>query len=436
MNKRLLIAGGILLIALAMRMWGISQPRQVVFDEVHFGKFITAYCCSHERVFDIHPPHAKILIAGAARLLGYTGGFDFDHIGQVYDTGVSVVALRFLPALAGAFIPFLIYILLRQLGVSYLLSVLGALVFVFDNAFILQSRLISLDTILIAATLGTITSYLAAQKSQDAPGRYGFLIIAGALAGLALGTKFTGLAAGGVVGVLMAGRYLWYPTRQSMLRLVQEGLVLLVSALVIYGGGWVAHYVILTQPGTGDVWQSPSGSILTDIIDMHQVMFDANYNLTASHPYSSAWWSWPIMQRPVFYWQASGNHFLYFLGNPLVWWGGTILFVTTLFSIVSRRSRMNKALAILITGYVISFLPFIGVPRALFLYHYMTPLLFSVLVGIVWLDQVLQRDGTKRKVVIGTSVAVIGLFVLFSPLTYGFATDAWYTYLFWLPSWR
>ncbi|MEX1112144.1 MAG: phospholipid carrier-dependent glycosyltransferase [Candidatus Andersenbacteria bacterium] len=435
MNKRsLLIAGGVLILSLVVRMWGISQPHQVVFDEVHFGKFITAYCCSHERVFDIHPPHAKIFIAGTAKLMGYTGGFDFDHIGQEYTGDVSVIALRFLPALAGALIPLLVFVLLQQLGVSKQFSILGALLFIFDNAFVLQSRLISLDTILIASTLGAITSYLAAQKAEDSAARSGYLVLAGALAGLALGTKFTGLAAGGILAVLMIGQYFTASRSQVLSKLLKDGALIAASALVVYLGGWLAHYAILTQPGPADVWQVPSGNVLSDIVEMHQTMFDANYNLTASHPYSSQWWSWPVMQRPVFYWQASGNRFLYFIGNPLVWWGGTMLFVAALISLVTRRVRVNALL--LIAGYVISFLPFVGVPRALFLYHYMTPLVFSTLLGLVWLDKISQGDTVRRRIVIGISFAVVGLFIVFSPLTYGFATDTWYTHLFWASSWR
>ena len=52
----------------------LAYPREVIFDEVHFGKFVTAYCCTGERFFDIHPPHAKLLVAGVAWVGGYRGG--------------------------------------------------------------------------------------------------------------------------------------------------------------------------------------------------------------------------------------------------------------------------------------------------------------------------------------------------------------------------
>src|SRR5687768_11902501 len=91
---------GLAVLSLGLRFVTLSHPNQVVFDEVHFGKFVTAYCCTGENIFDIHPPHAKLLIAGFGRLLGYHGGFSFQSIGQDYGA-IPIAALRFLPALAG-----------------------------------------------------------------------------------------------------------------------------------------------------------------------------------------------------------------------------------------------------------------------------------------------------------------------------------------------
>jgi hypothetical protein len=82
---------------------GLSSPRQVVFDEVTFGKFVQAYCCTGERFFDIHPPIGKLLIAAAAKLGGLSSSFQFETIGQSYGTE-PVWALRLVPALMGTLI--------------------------------------------------------------------------------------------------------------------------------------------------------------------------------------------------------------------------------------------------------------------------------------------------------------------------------------------
>src|SRR3989344_8593629 len=122
MNTKFL--GGLIivfLLALVARVSSLGAINQVVFDEVHFGKFISSYCCTHERFFDIHPPIGKLLIAGGAYLSGYAGGFSFNTIGQEY-TNVPITGIRMVPVLAGSFLPIIMFILLIQTGVSPALS--------------------------------------------------------------------------------------------------------------------------------------------------------------------------------------------------------------------------------------------------------------------------------------------------------------------------
>ncbi|MCB0404874.1 MAG: phospholipid carrier-dependent glycosyltransferase, partial [Bdellovibrionales bacterium] len=104
-------------LSLGLHFVRLTTPNEVIFDEFHFGKFVTAYCCGGNRIFDIHPPHAKLLIAGLAKVMGYKGNYQFSKIGENY-SGPGIFGMRFLPALAGALIPVLVYVLLGQLGVT------------------------------------------------------------------------------------------------------------------------------------------------------------------------------------------------------------------------------------------------------------------------------------------------------------------------------
>lgn len=73
----------LLLAAAFARFWRISQPDQVVFDEVHFGAFAGQYL-RREYYFDVHPPLAKMLNALAGYVVGFKGDFSFASIGDSY----------------------------------------------------------------------------------------------------------------------------------------------------------------------------------------------------------------------------------------------------------------------------------------------------------------------------------------------------------------
>jgi dolichyl-phosphate-mannose-protein mannosyltransferase len=70
-------------VACIVRFYKISEPDQVVFDEVHFGAFAGQYI-RREYYFDVHPPLAKMMNALAAYMVGFKGDFGFDSIGDSY----------------------------------------------------------------------------------------------------------------------------------------------------------------------------------------------------------------------------------------------------------------------------------------------------------------------------------------------------------------
>lgn len=412
---------GLAVVGVLTRLIGLNNPSQVVFDEVHFGKFITAYCCSHERIFDIHPPHAKLLVAGTAYLFGFRGGYDFDHISEPYGA-VPVVALRLLPAMVGIVLPLIIYGLMRQLRSSAVVAGLAGMALTLDNALIVQSRLISLDGILLVATFGALSAFLASGLSK---GRVwmGWSALSGALAGLAVGTKFTGLAIVGLLGLLMAARQ--FGGQGQWKRFFGRTVLVLLGFALIYLGGWGLHFWLLNQPGPGDAWRVSvwdgwlPAAFMRETIAWHRLMLAANYNLTATHPFASVWWSWPLMLKPIFYWQGSGGRMIYFLGNPVVWWGSTLLLVAAVSHGIWRR-RWPSGLGVALTGWGLALLPFIQIPRALFMYHYLTALVFAVMFGGLWLEQ-------RRHVWLMWLLPLLAAgWLLLMPVTYGLAVPGWW----------
>ena len=88
-------------LALVTRFAMLAYPRQVVWDEHHFGKFVNGYL-SGAYFFDIHPPLGKIILMIASALGGYDGvTVGWERIGVDIPSSVNLLALRGAPALQG-----------------------------------------------------------------------------------------------------------------------------------------------------------------------------------------------------------------------------------------------------------------------------------------------------------------------------------------------
>ena len=410
---------------------GLDHPNSVVFDEVHWGAFSSSYCCTGKYFFDVHPPHAKLIIAGFAKVLGFEAKQTFKNIGEEYSPG-EAFAIRFASALVGSLIPVVVFVLSLQLGASRAAAFLGGLLVLFDNALLVQTRIIALDGFLIFFTLTSLSAVLKAMRSESLPMRLWFFALSGVLASLATGSKFTGLVAVGIPGVLGLVDCLNQRSFNNFKRWIWAGFCFLAAGSVVYFAGWYLHFELLTEPGSGDVWGRPTGDFFRDFFHLHQQMFNSNIRLSATHPDASPWWSWPLMMTPIFYW-AKGEGWIYLLGNPVLWWGISALFIVALVTqVLSRFNNLGRLPAarprrrllwIPFLGYCASYLPFVFVSRILFLYHYFTPLIFSTLFVLLWLDAIgAIRDGDIRKQRLSyylVIVALLAAFVVISPVTFG-----------------
>src|SRR6185369_6764277 len=89
-----------------------------------------------------------------------------------------------------------------------------------------------------------------------------------------------------------------------------------------------------------------------------------------------------------------------------------------------KKRRLPFLPSLIIAGYVVNMLPFIGISRAMFLYHYMIGYVFSLLALVYLIDQIpdiKNRPWFKSKTTVFAVVIIIGTisFLYFAPLTYG-----------------
>lgn len=433
----------ILLLALGLitRFWLFGYPNTAVFDEVYFGKFVSSYY-THQYFFDIHPPLGKLLIAGFAWLFHYSPTQSFSSIGAVY-TDNTYMILRFLPSLAAALLPITFYSLSRELGFKTRTALIVGLAIVFENAFITQGRFILIDSFLLLFGFAGMWAYFAWHNRR---GKLRLILAAVLIAG-AVSVKWTGL---GFLAIPLLCEVVQYLRTKNLARLIRTGLTLVVIPLVLYTTFFAIHLSLLSRTGDGDAFMTTgfqktlSGStyetdetivkldLPSKIIELNYQMYAANARLTATHPYGSRWYTWPLMLRPISYW-VDGEAQIWLFGNPIVWWGSTIGFLTLVYQLIrGRLKKHRKIIAILIVGaYVINLLPFVGITRVMFLYHYLIALGWAILgTGLV-----IEKINSKYQSLI--IAAIIIAFFIFAPFTYGISPSAISTGLrTLLPSWQ
>lgn len=182
------------LLALWTRLSGLNYPNSVVFDEVYYGQFLSLYM---KRVFfidDSGPPLGHMILACGAYLGGFNGNFVWNRIGAEYPDSVSVWSLRLLPALCGALSVPLVYGLTLELGFSHLSALGAALLFLLENALIVQSRFMLLESILIFFMLLAFFCYLRFHNTCHRSWfSYCWLLLSGASVAAAVGVKYMGL---------------------------------------------------------------------------------------------------------------------------------------------------------------------------------------------------------------------------------------------------
>ncbi|KAK5050333.1 hypothetical protein LTR84_003614 [Exophiala bonariae] len=285
-----LALGIITVLAVFTRFFGISHPDEVVFDEVHFGKF-ASYYLQRTYFFDVHPPFGKLLFAFIGWVIGYDGHFLFDNIGESYiANNVPYVAFRSVPAFLGALTVVVVFLIMWESGYSLPACVLAASLVLFDNSHVGQTRLILLDATLVFFMSLSILSYIKFYKQRHTPfGRkwWKWLLLTGFCMSCVISTKYVGAFSfftigcavlidlwdlldvkrkGGALDLFTFGKHF-----------VARAVGLIVIPFFFYLFWFQVHFAILTRSGPGDDFMTPEfQETLSDNL-MHQASIDIQY---------------------------------------------------------------------------------------------------------------------------------------------------------------
>ncbi|MGD0977087.1 MAG: phospholipid carrier-dependent glycosyltransferase [Minisyncoccia bacterium] len=456
MKKHLLLI--ILIVAtLVVHFAYYGHPNETVFDEVHFGKFISGYF-THQYFFDIHPPLGKLLISGVGYLTGFKPGFSYAEIGQKFPDN-SYLWLRLLPTLAGVLLPIIIFFLALRLGISKFGSFAAGMFVTLESSLLVQSRFILLDSFLLLFGFSALLAYFKYHQEK----KINYLYLAGILGALSMSVKWTGASFLGLIFILEAINII--RTLKERKLLVSIGNILaavVVVPVVIYFSIFAVHLKLLTKSGPGDAFMTPSfqknlvGSVyaqnpnvkpiglIGEFVELNIEMYRANATLTATHPYQSAWYTWPFMTRPIYYWFHDNFNGMasriYLIGNPLIWWlssvaifYGLLMWGWKLILGLFKKFIGSPFPLLIAGGYLFNLLPFIGITRAMFLYHYMSALIFAILALVFIIDRFKFNKAILTTIIVLSAI----VFLFFAPIIYGLPlTTKAYNARVWFSSWE
>ncbi|XP_061749837.1 protein O-mannosyl-transferase 1 [Nerophis ophidion] len=253
------------LISFWTRLSRLSYPNAVVFDEVYYGQFVSLYM---KRVFfvdDSGPPLGHMILALGAYLGGFDGNFMWNRIGAEYPCGVSVWSLRLLPAVCGALCVPLAYCVILELGLSHMSALVASLLLLLDNALIVQSRFMLLESVVIFFILSAFLSYLRFHNAAcSSPARYCWLLLSGTSCSAAIGVKYMGVFSY-LLLVGVASLHTWKLIGNTSLsglsvcvQCVCRAVCLFVVPPLLYVAWFYVHLSLLHRTGPHDQMMSPA----------------------------------------------------------------------------------------------------------------------------------------------------------------------------------
>ena len=176
------------------------------------------------------------------------------------------------------------------------------------------------------------------------------------------------------------------------------------------------------------------------------------------HPYSSSWFTWPIMFRPIAYYfssqeviSASGESLtvfnaVHFFPNPaLTLLSSIAIFILSLnwlssFSKVISSKTYNSdfvSTTFILLGYYTNFLPWALVSRSAFIYHYQASACFSFIALAYLLYKISLKEKVEYKALYILSITlIIAATIYWLPIQLGLDISAEnFQSKMWLDSW-
>ena len=434
-----------------------TYENSMYFDEIYHARTGYEHAHSLHTYETTHPPLGKVFMSWCIDLMGMTP-----------------FAWRFAGTLTGILMIPAIYLLAMQLIKRTRWAALSALLLTADCMHFTQTRIATIDSFpvlfmmvmfLFMARWMQMSFYHQKLWRTLVP-----LFASGVFMGLAIASKWIGCYGAVGLAVLFFSRFITLYKQSVYAKrhrdedpafaraadgFAQKGAATLAACVVFFVIVPIVIYCLSYIP-----YLSAYGEVKLNLKTLERIwnaqvtMFEYHKNLVATHYFSSPWYEWPLIVKPMWYYSAAfpamgkASTIMAF-GNPAVWWTGLVAILFVLGYSVYRNAlpmlrvtrgrddEYDRALPIIAVGFLSAYLPWVLVSRLTFIYHYFASVPFIILATAQGLRYLERRNRALSHVLTAVLVvAAVALFIAFYPYASGLEVSReWLARMNWFKNW-
>tara|TARA_E500000331_G_C17230701_1_gene702494 strand:+ start:139 stop:1482 length:1344 start_codon:yes stop_codon:yes gene_type:complete len=434
----------ILLLGVILRFFNLGLIPGPIFDEVFYPVFALNYL-SGETFFSVHPPLGSYILTFGIYvydLLPWTESIDFS-LAQVED--MNPLSYRWIGAVSGIGLIYVGYRLALEVYDKKTFALLVALFFTLDGSLLSDSRLGLINIYLTLFGFMSILFFIRGIKSQS----MGKLLLSSVMLGAVISIKWNGL---GFWLSLMLLTFLIFVFNRTIFDSERKYEELGFRQILLVFFLPFIFYFILWLP---DILHNEM-----TFSDKHSQMISYHFDNTdqKDHPYSSSWYTWPFMIRPIGYFfdseiiiNAKGVSTelfkaIHLFPNPALNFLSFISIILLTFkwidiftqSISNRKAQEDMyAVSLILIGFYANFLPWALAYRSTFIYHYQPAACFAFMALAFLLCRLINKGTIANMSLFYASLVVIlvsGLYWLPLQLGLEISSKSFYSRM-WFETW-
>jgi dolichyl-phosphate-mannose--protein O-mannosyl transferase len=445
----------ILIIGISTYLFNYYNPAAVFWDENYH--IASAYKYIDGVMYmEPHPPLGKLFIALGEVVLHPNENLNVAHFVNTdyvrnFPKGYSFAGVRLFPALFGMLSGVVFFLILYRISRHALLAFLFSSLYLFANAFILQSRSAMLESTQMFFIFVSILYFLTLFDKQERS--FKEYLIFGILIGLAVAVKLNGL----ILILLYPFLYFYNFDKTASIslhvrRFILNGLGVVVGIVLVWVSVFYIHFALGAKMGVKNYKASPQ---YKEILKEHSQANPANfavmmrdniayianyakgvprYNPCKKGENGSLAVTWPFGNKSINYrWGKKDGKvsYLYLQINPIIWFSvvfamilaTSLLVGRAVFGLHVKDRRLFYLIAVFSAMYFSYMITMFNISRVMYLYHYFIALFFGTFVLFLIYNYIFKEEIEKNDKVLEIATfifiaIVIYVYYFYSPFTY------------------